>query len=291
MNHSQGAWKFSGSLSGSVAVAGREYTSQLTLPANGVPPLSFDGKPSSTDHFAGVPMQLGRGSNVTTRVGSSALNSFEERPPSPAVSWPSTSGHNVVPPAYLQQNPPRPSFDFTNRSYSVLHQGNQQFVTDDKRNSISGKLQHRPQFSFTPLHHLSQQPVSLQQQLRLPQESRQNAVSSMSPLPPQTMLPSSLGYTPLGHGLAASNAVRNPVPGSHPSVPFQNVSNGSLQFQAPMAPLPLVPRPYPQFVPLPQSSGPLTNQSPTAAISGLLSSLVAQGLFPSNQTPVQVSKL
>ncbi|KNA19276.1 hypothetical protein SOVF_062990 [Spinacia oleracea] len=280
MNLSQGAWKLP------VPVAGRENTSQLTLPVNGVPSSSSDGKPLSADHYAPAPMQLGRISN-------SGFNSYEARAPSSAVapvstsSWPSTSSHNFasLPPLYLQQKQPRASFDFRNQSYSILNQGNQQFDSDDKRNLIPPKPGQRPQLSFTPLQYLTQQPGSLQQQLHLPPEPRHNAVS----LPPQTILPSGLGYTPLGHGVAASNIVRNPVPGSHPYAPFQNVSNGYMQFQSPMAPLPLVPRPHSQFLPLPQSSGPLANQAPTAAISGLLNSLVAQGLFPSNQTPAQDS--
>lgn len=297
MNHSQGAWKLPGSISVPQTVSGRDNISHLILPTNGVPSLS-DGKSSlSTDHLAAVPMQLGRVSNVSSRVVSSGFSSFEARAPSPAVapvstsSWPSTTPYNSVPlpPVYVQQKQPRATFDFRNQSYSVLNQGSQ-FDTDDKRNPIPANPAQRPQPSFTPLQYLTQQPVSLQQQLNLPQEPRQNTVS----LPPQSILPSSVGYTPLGHGVAASNAVRNPLPGSHPYVPFQHVSNGYVQFQAPMAPLSVVPRPHSQFLPLPQSSGPLTNQPPTAAISGLLNSgllnsLVAQGLFPLKQTPVQDS--
>ncbi|XP_021719658.1 polyadenylation and cleavage factor homolog 4-like [Chenopodium quinoa] len=292
MNHSQGAWKLPGSLSVPVPVAGRENSSQLILPVNGVPSSLSDGKPMSADHYAAVPMQ-----NVMSRGVSSGFNSFEARAPSPAVgqvptsSWPSTSSHNMLPspPLYMQPKHPRASFDYRNHSYSVLGQGNQQFDTDDKRNLIPAKPGQRPQLSFTPLQYSTQQPGSLQQ-LHPPQEPRQNAVS----LPPQTILPSSLGYTPLGHGVAATNNVRNPVPGSHPYPPFQNMSNGYMHFQAPMAPLPIAPRPHPQFLPLPQSSGPLANQPPTAGIAGLLNtgllnSLVAQGLFPLKQTPVQDS--
>ncbi|KAL2931504.1 Polyadenylation and cleavage factor-like protein 4 [Bienertia sinuspersici] len=302
MNHPHGAWKLPGSLSVPVSVTGRENTSLLTLPRNGMPSSSSDGNFSSADHFAAVSMQLGRVSNVMSRVVSSGFSSFEARAPPPAVapvptvSWSSTNSHNLgpLPPAYMQQKHPRASFDFRNQSYTVLNKGHQQFSTDDPRSSIPGKPAQRPQLSFTPLHHLTQQPVSLQQQLHSAQEPRQNAVSTVASLAPQTMPPSvSLGFTPLGHGVVASNIVRNPVPGSHPYVPIQNVSNGSsMQFQAHMTSLPIAPRPHSQFFSFPQSSGPTANQPPGPAISGLLNSgllnsLVAQGLFPLKQTSVQ----
>ena len=296
LNQSQGAWKLPGSLSVPVPVSGRENTSQLTLPRNGVPSSSSDGKLSSADHFTSTSMQHGRVSNAMSRIVSSGFSSFEARAPSPAVapvpavSWSSTTSHNPVPlpPAYMQQTHPRASFDFRNHSYTVLNKGHQQFSTDDARNAMPAKSAQRPQLSFTPSHHLTQQPVSLQQQSHLSQEPRQNAVSTVASLASQTIRPSvSLGYTPLGPGVVAGNTVRNPVPGSHPYAPVQNVSNGSsMQFQGHGAPLPLAPRPHSQFFPFPQSSGPLAAIS--GLNSGLLNSLVAQGLFPLKQNPVQV---
>ncbi|XP_010669758.2 polyadenylation and cleavage factor homolog 4 [Beta vulgaris subsp. vulgaris] len=251
MNRSQGAWKLPNSHSVPMSVAGRQNISS-----------SSDGKPSSA--------------------------------PVSTSSLPSASMHHLVPlsPAYLQRNQPTMSFDFTSRNYSILDQGLQQFVTNDLRNLIPEKPAHRPQFSFDRSHHKKQQLVPLPQQLRLPQEPQQNAVSTISSHPQQTILPSSLGYTLLGHRVADRNVVRNPALGSHPHVPFRNAPNCSVQFQAPMTPYSLVPRPHLQYLPLPQSSGPLANQPSTAAISGLLdsgllNSLIAQGLYPLKQTPVQ----
>lgn len=293
MNHSQGAWKLHANLSVPVAVTGRE-----NINANGGSSSLFDEKPSSANQFSAVPMQLSEVSNVMSRVASSGCNSLEVRAPSPVVatvptvSWSSTtSSPNILPlpPVYPPQKHPRASFDFRNHSYSIINQGHQHSETDDKRNLIPAKPAQRPQFSFTPLPHLTQQPPSFQQQLHRPQEPRQNAVPTVSPLPPQMRLPSaSLGYTPVGHGFGSNNIIRNPVSGPHPAMPILNVPNGSMHFQAPMAPLPLVPRPVSQFLPLPQSSGPLANQPPAAAISGLLNSLVSQGLL--KQTPVQVNE-
>lgn len=205
---------------------------------------------------SGVPSSFpdGRSSRpddfATSRVVSSSFSSFEASNP-PAVAQVSAANNMMPLTSLYPQQQLRSPLDFMNPSYRVPNRG--------------------PQQGFSPLHHLTRPTVSVQQ----------SAVSAVAPLPlpPHIMRPPvSLGYTPLGR------------PSFHSSLPLQNFSNGSVQFQAHMRPFPPVPRPSSQILPLPQSSSPLANQLPTVAVSGLINSLVAQGVLSlAKQTPAQDS--
>lgn len=289
-HHSQGAWKVPGSLAEhrqNPPSAARENSSQATFPASGVPSSYLDIKPSQADHFSAL-------SDVTSRVVSSGFSSFEARTPSPVLT-PVTAGlrppisyNSLMPlPPLCPQQHPRGPFDFMN--YRAPNLGHQQFDNDE--NPIVPKPAQLQHPGFTPVRHLTRPSVALQQQLPPSQDIRPSAVSAVLSLPPQPMRPLvNLGYTPIGHGAAASNIMTNLTPSFPPTLPVQNFTNGPVQFQPPMPPLPSGPRTLPQILPLPQNPGPLANQLPTAGLSGLINSLVAHGVLSlAKQTPEQDS--
>ncbi|KAK9681603.1 hypothetical protein RND81_10G014300 [Saponaria officinalis] len=239
-------------------VAGREHTSQLNI--NGAPQYGNHFKP---DLFSGsIRAPSPQGSQLSTGI----------QPP--------ISLHSMMPlpPLYPQQKQTRPSFEFMNSTFTVLNQGPQQFENgDNTRNSFSINPPQRPQPGYVPLLHQPRPPVSFPQQSPLSQEHR--------PRPPN------FGYPQQGLMASTSNIRNNPVHAFHSS-PFQNASNNSMQFRGPVPPIPTVTRPYSLIMPLPQTSGSVANQPASANISGLLNSgllnsLVAQGLFPQMKQPTQ----
>ncbi|KAL9236631.1 hypothetical protein vseg_011275 [Gypsophila vaccaria] len=249
-----------------LSVAGREHTSQLNI----------NGAPQYGNHFK--PDLFPASIRAPSPQGSLALTGIQ----------PSTSTYNMMPlpPLYPQQKQTRPSFEFMNSTFTVLNQGPQQFENGDTRSSFSVNPAQRPQPGFVPLHHQLRPPVSFPQQSPLSQELRHNVMPTSTPALPR---PANLGYPQQGQMASASNIRNNPI---HPfnSSPFQNASNSSMQFRGPVPPIPTAPRPYSLILPLPQTSGSVANQPASVNISGLLNSgllnsLVAQGLFPPMKQP------
>ncbi|KAL9243525.1 hypothetical protein vseg_017400 [Gypsophila vaccaria] len=166
---------------------------------------------------------------------------------------PSTSLHSTapLPPPYPLQQQPRPSSELMNSRSTVFNQGPRQFENDDNRSSISMNLARNPQPGFFPLHHQPQPPVSFPQQL------------------PQFR----------------HNIETNPLHVFHAYPSYQNASNSSMQSRGPVLPNAQGPRPFSPIVPLPQSAVPVANQPASVDISGLLdsgllNSLISQGLLP-----------
>uniref|UniRef100_F6H7L4 CID domain-containing protein n=1 Tax=Vitis vinifera TaxID=29760 RepID=F6H7L4_VITVI len=114
-----------------------------------------------------------------------------------------------------------------------------------------------------PLNGKNQTQVTRLQPQFLPQETHGNFVpSTTAPVSSYSVAPPlNPGYTPQGHAAATSTILLNPVPGVHSSIPIHNISNSS-------------------------NTGPIvSNQQPGSALSGLISSLMAQGLISLAKQP------
>ncbi|KAL4366208.1 hypothetical protein GQ457_05G030470 [Hibiscus cannabinus] len=127
-----------------------------------------------------------------------------------------------------------------------------------------------------------------------PHEVRDGFLSSATgPLPPRLLAPSlNSGYAPQMRGGVISMVSSNSMPVAQPPLSIPNMPTGSLHFQVgAMPPLPRGPPPPSQIMPGTQNAGPLLpNQSQGGAFTGLISSLMAQGLISLAQpTPMQDS--
>ncbi|XP_052201372.1 polyadenylation and cleavage factor homolog 4 isoform X2 [Diospyros lotus] len=137
---------------------------------------------------------------------------------------------------------------------------------------------------------------SVQQQLLLTQEARKNLVPPTAiptavsvPSPAQTL---THGYTSQGHYTAVTSVLSNPIPGVHPPMSMLNAPGGSIHLQGGgLPPLPPGPRPPSQMIPISHNPVPIaSNPQAGGAITGLISSLMAQGLISlTKETPLEDS--
>lgn len=122
--------------------------------------------------------------------------------------------------------------------------------------------------------------VMNQAQLLPSQEVRESFFSSATaPLPHRLVAPSlNHGYTPQMHGVVISMVPSNPIPLAQPPLMIPNMPRGGA-----LPPLPPGPPPASQIMPA-------TNQPQSGAFSGLISSLMTQGLISlTNPTSIQDS--
>ncbi|XP_068324947.1 polyadenylation and cleavage factor homolog 4-like isoform X3 [Pyrus communis] len=214
----------------------------------------------------------GRGGNIQTPFVTSGISSVSMglRPP--------VNVHNSHPPqvhsVFAMQNQ-RNLYGSINYSNTVKNQGpynplcmpEQQLDGYENKESRSTKSTQVPQYR------------PLQPQYRPPQEARENIFSSA-----ETQVPSSLGVPPLNHGYT----LRGPVPRQHLGIPTPYNPNGSSQFSLP--PLPPGPPPSQGILSVQNPGSVVSSNQPCNAYSGLISSLMAQGLISlTNQSPVQDS--
>ncbi|XP_077243539.1 polyadenylation and cleavage factor homolog 4-like [Tasmannia lanceolata] len=253
------------------------------------PPL-IDNKPDTEPPFK-------RLSNFRSRVGSLSPDSLNlevpsttekhllQRPRSPPIApalWP------PLHPSLSQQNQSKSHFDFMDINKSVLKQGpNKSLIIphqqlDDRKTFNSSKL-HRLPYQQPGLISLNQ-PSQEQSALMRPQFPQfQEAQESFIPsVPPQ--ISSHVVSQSINHGHMQSHGVtrRGLFSNSLPSSSFQ-IQGGALP--------PLPPGPPPassQMGPTSQTTGPIISHPPPgSAFSGLISSLMAQGLI-SLTTPTSI---
>jgi pre-mRNA cleavage complex 2 protein Pcf11 len=141
-----------------------------------------------------------------------------------------------------------------------------------------------------PLNHRNQVQVTHSQPQFPPQEAHPSLAAVVQPN--LVAPPLSHGYIPQGHGATISTVLSNRVPGVQQMLPIHSIANSSLHLQGGALP-PLPPGPPPtssQMIPLTQNAVPVvSNQQTSSAFSGLIGSLMAQGLISlTKQTPVQV---
>lgn len=260
--------------------------------------------------FPDANMQYHGSSVVPPRIGDASIASWKSEAlstyvPPPRGLWPPVNVQKAPPmhPPLPLHNQSTSHFDPRNASNTVSNQGpNKSFLGEHQFNSIGNKaISSTKLFSFpnqqtVPTLSSPQNPEQVpsgQPQLPVSQEIRRNFI------PPATFL--SMGpmpsYVPqVGHGYnpALNNVMSNPIPGVHSSMPILNTPSNSLYFQSGpgFPPLPAGLRPNSsQMTPLSQNPVPI-GPSPQAggALSGLISSLMAQGLISlTQQAPVQVS--
>lgn len=211
--------------------------------------------------------QLFGPSSIASRMGSTMdSNAFGARSsvvPSSTGVWPSINVKKSNPPLVRQsfplQNQGLPKCSFVPEQYSSLE------------NKEHGVMKQLP---------LPNQHGSLDQQKHVfpPQFLPAHGGPEKFPPMPQLLPPAmNQGYTAKGMNLLPPNPA--------PILPFPNTLNSQMGMRPP-----LPPGPPPQMIPLPHATGPLTsNQPPGSVFSGLINSLMAQGLISlSSQTSLQV---
>lgn len=260
--------------------------------------------------FPDVNMQFHGSSVVPSRIGDASIASWKSEALSTSIPqsrgpWPPVNIQKSLPmlPPLPLQNQNMSHFDSKNASNAVPNQGlNKSFLPEHQFNSIGNKaISSIKQFSFpnqqiVPTLSNPQNPeqlTSVQPQLLASHEVRRNFIPpatfpAVGPMP--SLLP------PLAHGYnpALSNVLSNSITGMHSSMPILNTPSNSLYFQggSGFPPLPAGPRPDSlQVTPVSQNPVPtVPNPQAGGALSGLISSLMAQGLISlTKQAPVQDS--
>ncbi|KAJ0081252.1 hypothetical protein Patl1_11076 [Pistacia atlantica] len=278
---------------------GRDF--QLPFSAGSVSSLGADKMAPFVDKLPDVESQFVRPPAVASRIGSSALDSvsagaWSASIPSSAGVWPPANVHKSHPPpvhpVYSLQKQTRSQYDSTNSASNVMNQGPNKllYMPEQQFNSSEGKelsLLKPPQLHDQ--HANLNQQNQAQQQFLPSQEGHNNFLPSVTAsVPPHLLAP------PVNHGYNAimSMVPSNPVPAVQLPLPIQNFQNSSLHLQGgALPPLPPGPHPSSQMIPMPQSAGLVTpGQPPSTAFSGLINSLMAQGLISlTKQTSVQDS--
>ncbi|CAN6690061.1 unnamed protein product [Malus baccata var. baccata] len=220
---------------------------------------------------------------ITSRMGSSSVDSVtaDSRSVMPVSMGlrPPVNVHNSHPPrvhsVFAMQNQRNP-YGSINYSNTVKNQGpyNPSYMPEQHLDGYENKESRSTKSTQVPQYR------PLQPQYRPPQEARENIFSSA-----ETQVPSYLGVPPLNHGYT----LRGPIPRQHLGIPTPYNPNGSSQFSLP--PLPPGPPPPSQGILSVQNPGSVVSSNqPGNSYSGLISSLMAQGLISlTNQSPVQDS--
>ncbi|XP_022716063.1 polyadenylation and cleavage factor homolog 4-like isoform X2 [Durio zibethinus] len=309
----QEAWSSSNLLSQSshpFHAKGRGKEFQMPFSATGISSLGGGKVVPCIDKLPEGGSQFVRPPAVVPRTGSSSLDSVSvgTRPsiiPSTTGVWPPVNVHKSQPPTthsnYSLHQHSRSQFDSINPINAVMNQG------QNKRSYMPGQFDsfERKEQSLTRVLQFPDQRPALQQRNQLhatslqpnflpSQEVRESFLpSATGPLPPHLLAPSlSHGYTPRMHGAVISVVPSNPIPVAQPPLSVPNMPTGSLLLQGgALAPLPPGPPLTSQMIPANHIAGPLhPNQPQSGAFSGLINSLVTQGLISlTKPTPIQDS--
>lgn len=250
-------------------------------------------------------------------LASARISSSSVEPLNPEVlsaSVPASTG--AWPPVNMQKSDPLPplaplplhkqirrQFDSINSSNAIVDQGldksflGQQQLDSAECKALSYQL---PQFPHqkagsVSLYQQSQaQSTMLQPPLIMRPEVQQNLVppAAVSTHSHVVLPPLNRGNILQGHRPFVSTGFMNPIPGMQPSMPILNVPNTSIHLPVgSLPPLPPGPRPSSsQMIPTSHNPSQIAPNPPAGgALSGLFSSLMAQGLISlTNQAPAQV---
>ncbi|KDO75524.1 hypothetical protein CISIN_1g003277mg [Citrus sinensis] len=273
---------------------GRGRDSHIPFPGSGVPSLGVDKAAPYIDKFVGADAQFVRPPAVVSRIGSSGPDLLSTGAiQSSTGAWAPMNLHkpHLPPgqPVYPQQKQTRTQFDSINAAGRILNQGPSKSLYNSESKELS---------LMKPQLHDQHATPNQQNQGRaqfLSQEATNNFLPSIAAsMPPHPLAPPlSHGYTQRGHNAVMGMVSSNPVPAGQQPLHVQSIQNSSLHLQGRPAP-PLPPGPPPassQMIPGSQSAGLVVpSQQPGHAFSGLISSLMAQGLISlTTQTPVQDS--
>ncbi|XVF27832.1 hypothetical protein REPUB_Repub14bG0143200 [Reevesia pubescens] len=276
---------------------GRDF--QIPFPASSISSLGGEKTVPLIHRLPDGVSQFVRPPAIVPRTGSSSLDSVAigARPaiiPSTSGVWPPMNVHKSQPTTmhsnYSLQQHDRSQFDSINPINAVMNQGqNKHSYMPEQFDSFESKEQ-----SITRLPQLPVQRTALQQRNQLhatslqphflhSQDVRESFLSSATaPLPPRLLAPSlNHGYAPPMHGAVINMIPSNPITVAQPPLSIPNMPTGSLHLHGgALPPLPPGPPPASQMMPATQTAGPLLpNQPQTGAFSGLIGSLMAQGLI------------
>ncbi|XP_043689443.1 polyadenylation and cleavage factor homolog 4-like isoform X2 [Telopea speciosissima] len=295
----------------------RARTGQMSYPAGGMAISAGQKLALQIENFADTDGQFQRFSSVMSRMGSSSPDSLNvelvspmmpmstlekhlgQRPHSPPLAqlpWPPVNVHRSYPltlPRILpQQKQIKSPFDVMDVNKPILNQIpnkssmllGQQVDAFERKAHSSSKLVQLPnqQVGLISLNQRNQGQAPLrQQQLIQPQDAGENFVPSAAPQVSSHLM--NQGHIPQGHGPVTSSILSIPIAGvPSSSVTIPSIYNSSFHLQGRALP-PLPPGPPPassQMGPMPQNLGPIRMQAPSgSAFSGLISSLMAQGLI------------
>ncbi|KAL9259343.1 Polyadenylation and cleavage factor homolog 4-like protein [Drosera capensis] len=286
----QETWRFPDPLLNSLPNGRVEGNSQLNSAM--VRSSTYTGNKAALnmDHLSRPDSQFGR-FPTSEKVGLAGFDSINSGtpallPPSSGLRHPTSLHDSHQPPypsSHASQKQIRGQFDFVDTSDRFVNQPlpQQQFNGDEVRNPMPVRSHHLPysQAVSTPLHQPTQPPAPFQLQMLPVSQAQQTSFSSFAPSP---MMPMTRGYVPGGYGPAPTSTSMNPLRGLRPSMSLHN--SGA------MLPSPF-PGPYHasfQSFP-PVSSAPIRQQT-SGGLSGLFSSLVAQGVLSlTKQAPGQES--
>ncbi|KAL5775425.1 hypothetical protein ACOSP7_012982 [Xanthoceras sorbifolium] len=260
-------------------------------------------KVTSFDKLPDADAQFVRSPAVMSRMGSSGPDSVSAGAgsatiPSSTGAWPPVNVHShplPVHPAYTLQKQTRSQFDSITATSNVMNQGPNKLLYMPEHQFNNSEMK-EPSLVKPPrlhdLHSAQIQQNQVQPRFFPSQDARNNFLPSVTAsVPPHLRgAPLNHGYTPQGSANMSIFASSSLPIGQLPS-PIQNMPNSSLHLLGGTLP-PLPPGPPPtssHMLPVSQSGGPVgPGQPPGGAFSGLINSLMAQGLISlTNQTTVQ----
>lgn len=271
----------------------REF--QMPFSRSGIPTSGSESLGPLSDKLPDTDIQLLRPPTLPSRMVSSIA-------PSSTGVWPLVHVHKSHPPPvhpiFPLQKQSRSQFDSVTASKGVnqgLHKSS--FATEQQFNGLESKdlsLMKRPLLpSQRTVQNKQNQAHAnpFQPQFLLSNEARENLQPSVASVPSHPVaLPLNHGYAVRGHGAVMSMAPSNIVPSRQFPLPVNNILNTLHSQGGVRPPLPPGPPPASQVILNPQNAGAVaSSQPPGGAFSGLINSLMAQGLISlTNQTPVQV---
>lgn len=283
----QQAWNLphhSSQSSNQLHTKGRGRNFQMSITAGGVPSVSGETMAPLIGKLPDADLQLTRPPTIVSRASTHDIGVQPTIIPSSAGVWPLVNTHKSQPlPSQIPSQNSRSPFDI-NPANNVMSHGHNKpsYLPEQQFDSFESKDQNLTRLPQFP----NQHPILYQQnQLRAPS-------SQPASLPPRILMPPlNYGYSPQGHGVVISRALSNPV--QAPSA-TQNRPMTSLQLPGgAFPPFPPGPLPASQMIPTSQNAGQLlsnSNQQQGGAFSGLINSLMAQGLISmTNQTTAQDS--
>ncbi|XP_044497012.1 polyadenylation and cleavage factor homolog 4-like isoform X2 [Mangifera indica] len=277
--------------------SGRGSDFRFPFSSGSVSSLGDDKMAPLVDKLSNVESQVIRPPAVASKIGSFALDSVSAEAwsasiPSSAGVWPPANVHKShPPPVYPLQKQIRSQYDLKNSTSNVMNQClNKLMYMPQQHFSSEGK-----DLSLMKPPQLHDQHANLNQQNHAQPQSfpSQEAHNNSLPSVPASVQPHLLA-APVNHGYNAvmSMAPANPVPAVQLPLSIKDFPNSSLHLlRGTLPPLPPGPHPSSQIIPMPQSTGLVTPGQPqSTAFSGLINSLMVQGLISSTkQTPVQDS--
>ncbi|XP_026658914.2 polyadenylation and cleavage factor homolog 4-like [Phoenix dactylifera] len=279
----------------SLSPQARGRAPQMPVAASGItPPIGnklpnlYENTPDMEVAFQELSSSHSNPFNVDTSTLEIYLPQIPHSPPPAPIIWPPVHKSEALPllPILPNQKQFKSPFDFLEASKPLLNQGlessfyfsQHQDDTADTKNSNSNKLLQVP-YQQPGLAHENRQSQERGTNMQIQsQEAHRGFIPSA---------PAQLSFQPLNHaqpsgqGVAMGSVLPNPLSRLPSSAAVNSMPDTSLHVHASILP-PLPPGPPPassHMGPVSQNMGSVVSCSPASAFSGLISSLMAQGLI------------